>query len=59
MTKSNSKKTTTANTPALNKKKNGAIAKSPKKSNSAFTKTVHLFKDQKDWFSADDYYKNW
>ena len=59
MAKSNSKKTTTATTPALSNKKNGVIAKTPKKGNSAFTKTVHLFRDQKDWFSADASYKNW
>ena len=29
--------------------------KSPAKSH--FTKNVNLFKDQKDWFTADSYYK--
>ena len=71
--KSSSKKATSASTPhALKKKKSLTIKKktasaskpsspkkSPSKAKSAFTKEVHLFRDQKDWFSVDRKYDNW
>jgi hypothetical protein len=59
--KSVSKKQTTATTPKISKKKS-LIAKSAKKSSkpkSAFTKEVHLFRDQKDCYSLDRKYDAW
>jgi len=64
-TKSPSKKQTSATTPKISKKKNLiAKNKTPKKAandkpKSAFTKEVHLFRDQKDTFSVDRKYDHW
>ena len=68
-TKTNSKKSTSATTP-FPKKKLGLISKkktishSPAKpakkaATSAFTKTVTLFRDQKDVFTEDVKYRGW
>jgi len=56
-----SKKVTAVTTPhAISKKKTLSTKKSaPKAANSAFTKTVTLFRNAKDVFSIDSKYKKW
>jgi len=55
MAKQASKKATPGRVAPKSKPISKAKASKPK---SHFTKTVNLYKDQKDWFHADDYYKN-